>query len=283
MRTRFVRIAVLALVPVLLAGACSSGGGGGSSAGLVAAVTSAATKTAEAKTARVFMVTSVTGQQKFTVEATGRMEIGGRRGVISVDMASVGLTGGSGKVEMRIIGTTAYMQVPPQLAKQVPAGKKWLKIDYAAIAKDRNVDVTALQRNFQTGDPAAVLGFLRGVGSVTEAGTETIRGTKTTHYKATVDFDQVVAKAEASARNDVKKLVESIGIKRMPIEVWIAADGLLRRLQFTMDLSKLNKTGVSGDLGLKMELYEFGVDVSDVVAPPAGEVVDIQQLLTPRS
>lgn len=282
MRSRPAPIVPLALLAVLLAGACSSGSGG-SGGTLAAAVTSAATKTVAAKTARVFMVTGVTGKQKFSVEATGRMEIGGKRGVISVDTASLGLPGQGGKVEMRVLGTTAYMQIPAALAKEVPAGKKWLKIDYAAIAKDRGVDVSSLQRNFQTGDPAAVLGFLRGAGSVTRAGTETIRGTKTTHYKATVDFDQVVAKADASARDEVRKLVSSINIDKMPIEVWIDADGLLRRLQFTMDLSKLDKTDTSGDLSLKMELFEFGVNVSDVVAPPAGETVDIQQLLTQRS
>ena len=279
MRARTVRALATLLLATFAAGACSSAGGAGGGLTLANVIAAASKKTTDAKTARVFMVTSITGPQTFRVEADGRMAIGASRGVINVDMASLGLPAGSGKVEMRIIGTIAYMRVPPALAKEVPAGKKWLKIDYAELGKQAGVDLSSLQRNFQTGDPAAVLGFLKGAGSVSKAGSETIRGTKTTHYKATISFDKVVAQADPSVRDEVRKATELLGVKTMPMDVWIAADGLLRRLTFTADLSKLGKPNISGGLTLKMELYDFGVDVGDVVAPPDAEVVDLKSLL----
>jgi hypothetical protein len=278
MRTRPLRGFAAVLLPVLLAGACSSGGSGNT--GLApGAIAAAAAKTTAQKSARVLMVTKIDGPQSFKVEADGRMEIGRARGLINVDMASLGLPGAGGKVEMRIIDTIAYMKIPAALAKEIPAGKKWLKIDYGAISKQKGVDISALQRSFQTGDPAAVLGFLKGAGSVSEAGTETIRGTKTTHYKATVDFAKVAEKAAASERAEVKKLVDLLGAKSMPIEVWLDAEGLLRRMTFSLDLSKLKKKDVTGVLSMKMEMYDFGVNVGDIVAPPAAETVDLQKLI----
>jgi hypothetical protein len=277
MRTRSLRALAAVLLPALLAGACSSGGKGdvGLAPGAIAA---AAAKTTAAKSARVFMVTKLTGSQPFTVQADGRMEIGRARGVISVDQASLGIPGAGGKVEMRIIDTIAYMRIPTAMAKETPAGKKWLKIDYGAIGQQQGVDISALQRRFQTGDPAAVLGFLRGAGKVKEVGTDTIRGTKTTHYKATVDFTKVAAQA-GTEKAEMDKLVELIGVKTIPMDVWLDAEGLLRRMEFSMDLSKMKKQTITGTMSLKMEMYDFGVDVGDVVAPPAGETVDLQKLL----
>lgn len=279
MRARSLRVLAV-LLPALLAGACSSGDGGKGGVGVAPdAVLAAAAKTQAAKSARVSMVTKLTGDQSFTVQADGKMEIGRARGIINVDMASVGLAGSGGRVEMRIIDNIAYMRVPGELAKQLPKDKKWLKIDYAAISKQQGVDVSALQRSFQTGDPSAVLGFLRGAGDVKEVGSDKVRGTNTTHYKATVDFAKVADKTDPKAKGEVTKLIDLLGVKSIPIDVWLDKDGLLRRMEFAMDLSKIKKQQIKGTMSLKMEMYEFGVNVADVVAPPAGEVVDLQKLM----
>jgi hypothetical protein len=89
--------------------------------------------------------------------------------------------------------------------------------------------------------------MLRTASSETERiGEEDVRGEETVRYRLTVDCDGAQLDCSESA----------------PVDVWIADDGVVRRIALTDDSSELT-----------FEFFEFGADV--VIEPPsADEVVD---------
>ena len=71
--------------------------------------------------------------------------------------------------------------------------------------------------------PADALALLRKVGSVTEVGSETIDGAKTTHYSATVDIAEALENAGAPA--EALAAVRASGLEtKVPVDVWVGAD-----------------------------------------------------------
>jgi hypothetical protein len=284
-RTRAVRAFALAVLPVLLGGACAKGTSSEGSLGLTpGAIAAAAVRTTAAKSARMHMVMKATGveetagePQDFQIVADGRMELGRARGVLTMDIGSLGLPGAAGKMEIRFIDTVAYMKMPLDEELPLPAGKKWMKLDFGAMASEEGFNFSDFQ-SFGMGDPAEILSFLKEAGSVTRIGSETIRGTKATHYKATIDLTKVVADADEADRAELKQLFGSSG-EGLPMDVWIGADGLLRRMDFVMNLSGLEGAGKEAKMAMRMEMFDFGISLVDVVAPPAAEVVDFAEMM----
>jgi hypothetical protein len=79
----------------------------------------------------------------------------------------------------------------------------------------------------------------------------------------------------AKARDGMRELLEQIGSASVPFEVFVDADGLLRRM--TMYLSmKIQNERMS--MRMSMDYFDFGVKV-DVKAPPAADVTDVSSLL----
>ena len=116
-------------------------------------------------------------------------------------------------------------------------------------------------------------------GDVKKVGEEEVRGVDTTHYSATVDFDKFPAAVPASERAAVKKSIDNLvkltGQRRIPVDVWVDDDKVVRRVGQTMK----TKVPGAGSMQMKMiiEYYDFGTKV-DVKAPPADQVQDISEL-----
>lgn len=283
MRIRTLRAFALALLPVLLAGACGSerSGNVGLAPGTIAA---AAAKTVAAKSARMQMTITMSGTEEGAVApeshsfvAEGKTELGSERAILTLDMGTL-LPGLGGKMEMRVIDSVAYMKMPAiPGGGELPAGKKWIKMDIGAAAKEQGFDLGSLQRNFQTGDPAAILTFLKGAGSVKRVGTESVRGAETTHYSAVVDMTKAIgefADAEGKA-----KLAGLPGLKATPVDVWIGGDGLLRRMEMALGFAGFEDAPDDAKMTMRLELFDFGVNVGDIAAPPASEVIDVEQMM----
>lgn len=286
MRTRSGRALAVVILPALLAGACAKGSSSGS-LGLTpgARLAAAAVKTSAAKSARMHMVMKMTGLDEtpdqpanVTIEADGRMEIGRPRGVLTMDMGSLGIPGADGKMEMRLVDNVVYMKIPDfRFGEELkmPDGKKWMKLDVGAAAEEEGFNLADFQ-NFGMNDPSELLDFLKKAGSVSKVGSDTVRGQSSTHYKAMIDFDKILAEAEVTEREDVKEFAGKM--KAMPVDVWIGDDGYLRRMDFTMDFSGLEEMGKNAKMNATMEMFDFGVSVVDVVAPPAAEVIDMNEM-----
>ncbi|MDQ1396489.1 MAG: hypothetical protein QOG64_1748 [Acidimicrobiaceae bacterium] len=271
------------LLTVLAAFTLVAGGAAcGQKASAAEIVQASSAKTANAKTAKMAMTVQAAGK---TVSADGVIDLVGKRALLSFDLATLGLPAqfGNGKLDATIIGSLVYMKLPAQLAAQVPGGKPFIKIDAAAVSQKQGIDLGALQ---QGGNPSDQLGYLRGASSgVTAVGSETLRGAKTTHYKATIDLDKAAAKMTAEQRKSIDAIKTQLGKSTFPMEVWIDSAGRARKMTYSIDASQAaaasGQAGAAaaqaGPTAITMELFDYGTTVN-VNEPPADQVTDLTAL-----
>lgn len=289
MRARATLVLCLAAGALALAG-CGGGGGGGEAVatggeGASAVLAAAAESATEAGSSRVsFTITTQVPQQEapVTLRGEGEFDYVNQVGTLTYDLgelfSAAGVEGSDEPAEVIVDGTTFYMRFP-LLSGLIPGGKPWLKFDLQTLGAEQGLDLGQLQQLNQ-GDPSQILGYLRGAGTVEEVGTETINGVETTHYRAVVDLDRVAdvapAELQEQVREQIELLKEQTGQTELPIEVWVDADGLPRRIVYTFDLS-LGDPESSTSTVLTMDFSDYGLDVT-VEPPPATEVTDISEL-----
>lgn len=165
----------------------------------------------------------------------------------------------------------------PQLSQLLGAGRKWLRIDAAKVAKAAGLDVSALTQPGQ--DPTQALRQLKTVGAdVEKVGREDVRGVETMRYRATVDLRRYPALApaadRAAAREAIERLIELTGASKIPVDVWIGEDDRVRRV--TQKLS-FKDAGGPTTVEQRFELYDFGTKV-DIKIPPRSQVADVSDL-----
>ncbi|MGH9002227.1 MAG: hypothetical protein ACRDYV_03780 [Acidimicrobiia bacterium] len=304
--------ALLAAGSLALLGACGGGGGTAGQSGSAAdkagasgdaAETSAldlvlasAGRAADAKTSRFEFTMALTGPDgnPFSLTATGASDSSVPLMSLNMDMASIipGTPPGGATISTIVDGKAVYMRFPDELAAGLPGGKRWARMDLAALSADAGIDVASLAAQFNSSDPLANIALLTGAaGEVTELGAEDVRGTSTRHLRMTVDLqkatEQLAARLSGPTAERLQAAVTqaaaTVGVTQMPIEAWIDADGLPRRLAYEMDLSKAKVPGAegapaTGTARVSMEFFDFGSDV-DVDLPPADETIDFAELL----
>ena len=247
-----------------------------------AAVAQAATKTADAGSSRVAYDVTMSGgavPQEIQMEGEGAFDYEHRRGETTMEMPPPL----AGEMKMIMDGLVLYMQLPQELRKELPTPKPWLKLDLAKAGNAAGIDLEALVQTDQT-DPTQTLNYLRGASNeVEEVGEEDVRGTPTTHYRATVDLRKAIDEAAGAVpegeRDRVRKAIEGVieqtGVESMPMDVWIDEDGRARRLamDYTMTMGGAGKVRMQ----MAIDYFDFGVEV-DVEPPPAGQTMDISEL-----
>jgi hypothetical protein len=111
-------------------------------------------------------------------------------------------------------------------------------------------------------DPTQGFAFLSG-GSrrVLELGREVVRGARTAHYRVELEVAPIAERSSAA----VRRAIEEDGRRVVPVDVWIDAEGLIRRLRWD------NRFGV-GDTSARIvvttEYFDFGADVTIEVPTP---------------
>jgi len=255
----------------------------------LAMVQASASTTADAGTAKVSVTAkSSSGPLAREITVDGGFDFASRRASMEVDVSKFGLSG-IGKIEAVAdysSGLVMYMKFPAQLASEL-GGKPWVKMDVGALLKQAGLDVDlgALTQG-QSADPTSGLQFLRGADSVVTVGIEDVRGTPTTHYRLVVNMDKPVADAPADQRDALAKFVNIYTVHTFPVDVWLDAQGRVRRYQQTIDPSTIRlPAGVpskdnpfTGPITTTYELYDFGSPV-DVKIPPTDQTTDLSTLL----
>ena len=219
---------------------------------------------------------TVAGEGSVPASAEGRFDTKRQRGEMTMSLDTSSLAGGGEAVRQRMIfdGLTFYLS-SPMFEPVLPAGKRWLKIDLEAAGKQAGFDLGSLMSSGASQDPTQVLAYLKATsGDIERAGTDTVRGVATTHYKATIDFrkvpDSAPADERAAVRRSIEQLIELAGSSRAPIDVWIDGDGLARRIVTT---TTAGTPAQRIKLRQRIDLYDFGTKV-DVTIPPASAVLD---------
>jgi len=165
----------------------------------------------------------------------------------------------------------------PVLAKVMPGGKPWIKVDLSAVGKQAGIDLSQFT---QLGtDPSQMVGWLRTVsGDVTTVGTEQLDGVETTHYRATVDLskypDLVPAAQRETVRKAIDQLTKSAHLNSFPVHVWVDKDGLVRQIRAVLTESIQGQTM---NVVTTERFYDFGAPV-DIQIPSDDQVTDISSM-----
>jgi hypothetical protein len=189
------------------------------------------------------------------------------------------LLGGSGLSMGDVKAIVTKQDGHPELYLQTPTailgGKSWLKLDLEQAVKQLGAKNAQGLLGATGQSPADALALLRKVGSVTEVGSETVDGTKTTHYRATVDVEQALENAGAPA--EALAAVRASGVEtQLPVDVWVGDDdGYVRKLHVDYSTSTGGES-FSGEV--TMTLSDWGTDVS-IDVPDDDETLDATQLL----
>ena len=270
------RLTLLAVLGALVLAAC---GGGNDQASFdistsqapeAQAVLTAGQNTSAEQSGRVSFNASFKGDSG-SGAITGDGVFSARKFHLTMDIGDLMGLGG-GEAEIVFESPLMYMKLPPGSGAQLPLGKEWLKLDLGKLGKTQGLDLSQLLQLDQS-DPSQALDFLRGAnGDFHEVGSEQIRGEATTHYKGTIDLQQVANEAPAELRSQYERLFELSQQKTVPMDVWIGDDGLVHKVAFTQEIPN------GGSVAIEEEFYDFGTD-EQVREPPADEVLDITALL----
>ncbi len=186
-----------------------------------------------------------------------------------------GLPGGF-DMEMIMDGSMMYMRMPQM---QGPGGPptEWISIDMSeAVPGYEELIELSAGRN----DPTNAFGYLQGAERAEEVGTETVNGIETTHYRGTMNLAHAITELPADLQRDMRLVMrqfrEQFGTLTMPFEIWIDADGLLRRMVYVMEGEAAAAAEFS--MEMSMDVTEYGNDF-ELDIPPADDVTDISELV----
>jgi hypothetical protein len=295
---RLTRVGVVLAALVLGLSACADGADDGQGAAVadrgaepvdVELIASAVDDVTAASTGRFVMTLAyegVPGLDGAVITGEGEYDYGSSASRVAIDLGSVGPGpdgGGTapsdGSIETVTIGTTAYVGAGP-LARFLPADAAWIRLDLAELAGESSLD--GLQPDsFGPApgmDPRSSLEQLQAVADVTEVGRADVRGVPTRHLAGELRLGDVAAQLDAPARDSLSGLyggdLEALADVTVPIEVYVDAQGLIRRVHQRLEFDELAPVldgAEPGELdGAVMEFtidyFDFGADIT-VEAP----------------
>jgi hypothetical protein len=181
------------------------------------------------------------------------------------------------RMEMIADGAILYLNMP-FVADALQSPTPWIRMDLD--------NLPAAATGFQSlgtgqNDPSQILSYLRGAtGDFEKVGTPDVRGVATTRYRGNVDMDVAAERAPEEVREGVEasrsQVEASLGTTRLPTEVWIDDEGVVRRVRYLYPLPE--GSAEAGEMVFVADLFDFGLEV-DVTPPPEGEITDIEDLV----
>lgn len=227
-------------------------------------VIAAATKSSTASSTKLQLHMRTNASGAPPVVMTGNGSTSGQR--VSMHMNTT-VTGQ--RVAMDAIGLVEsghyvmYMRSPAFQA-QLPQGKTWLRIDLQAVGGSIGLDFSSLIGQEQTLAPLA-----HGLVSTKRLGAERVAGKPTTHYRAVVDLRKAARALPAYAKQlATVERVAGVRLGRVTQDVWVGADGRIRRLRSTTP-TVTNGVRATSVQTLTFLAYDVPVSIS---APAPGQV-----------
>ena len=240
-------------------------------------IAGAATKT-EQDGAKLALSASVTTPAGETYSLTASGVLDKQQGDVTVNLPGSS-SQPSSQVELRYLeenGDLVLYVNSAELSSRLPGDKPWVRVDLQQLGEKLGVDVGKLLDGANT-NPGQILDLLQSTGSVSTVGTETVDGTSTTHYKATIQLDQLAGKLGGSVGQVAyDELVSKGAPSTIPVDVWIGDDGLVRRV--TIDDS-LTVSGQTASVKVQLDVSDYGA-VANVTAPPSDQVFDVSGLIS---
>jgi hypothetical protein len=179
------------------------------------------------------------------------------------------------RIDEIIDGTTIYMKLPSALTGPLGTiGKKWIELDLSKITGLSALSGAA--GGPVSSDPSQMLQFLRAASdSVVSAGRATVDGYSTRRYHAELNPSRIADKLPSSARSAVQKELSALTLHDIPVDVWIDARRLVRRVQLTL------AGGTGGQTlneSMTIDIPHYGPEPKPAV-PSSGDVANLSSLL----
>lgn len=168
------------------------------------------------------------------------------------------------RIRAKMVKGAYYYGVDPQ-PEGLLKGKHWLRVDVAAVLGQSGAD--SVQGN---ADPTAGLRYFALSKNTKDLGAQTIRGTKTRHYHAKIDKDNIGTLKNALTKKDKKTLLSSLtgSVDSVTVDVWVDGKNLPVRLG-----EKFGKVKVT------MDFLSFG-STRTITVPPASDTADFTDQLS---
>lgn len=248
---------VVLLVTALAAGAaCSSDDEQTVATGVLARAVEQVEGSGTARMAMRMRMSGFAGQaEPLDLEVMqGVVDFGAERAQLTMDLRSLLQRAGAPPevlegvkpLEMIVDGERLYMKA------RTEDGFPFVEVDPAVMGAGVTPTGSA--------DPSEALDVLRELaGEPQTVGPADVRGTPTTQYHFTIPVEELAPDAEARAP------LEEAGIESVPADAFVDAEGRLRRMSATVDLS--GAPG-GGTMGFDVDVFEFGVATAIEVPTP---------------
>lgn len=289
------------------------------------AVAAAADRTTAATTAKVHLVVATdvagvagsgpgTDRASLSFEGDGAYDLAAKRSTMTIDMGPMfdrvlaamdgpaGTGAGSGTPSFReeVVrdGDVLYVRMP-ELGTLAPGvGGGWIKLDAAAGPSSMAGLFGGFGGGLGLGDPSAYLQSLRGVGvDLTTVGHEAIDGVDTSHVRGVVTVRKALeaagvdrARLEQALQPLTSEQRASLDDVSFPVDVYIDAQGLVRRIRITYDAGSAARAmtpssaqgglpaGATMTTSMTYDFRDIGAPVA-IPVPPADQVTDLCAML----
>jgi hypothetical protein len=260
--------------------AVSTSGCGGSTSATIEPVAQAADITSKVGGVHMALTAQLSGSLlpgKVTIGGQGFFNYKSREGRFSIDMSGLPASSGarpSGGLQMDEIFKSSTLYLGSSLlAGKLPGGAHWMKVDLSHVGGGLGLSL----QQFAGGqsNPAQMLDYLKGHSSMAVVGHDVVRGVSTTHYHGTIDLshvaDSLPAGERAKLRSTLSKVIAQTGDGRLPVDVWIDAHRLVRRLMIVFSIAAGPQ---KVQMSFTIDLFGFGPTPA-VTTPPAAETYEV--------
>ena len=184
----------------------------------------------------------------FSIKGSGAFDLANKRSDTTIDLGGLieAAKAGDDAESLALLGDGKFEIITDDASVYVHAGflsaflggddaKPWVKLP----ANDKSVSVT----NDLSGglaDATALLDLLRDKGAtVTDEGQADVQGQSTQHFNATITVADALAAAPEASRERAHAFIDQLGAAegnvKIPIDVFVDDQGLIRRMQMTFD------------------------------------------------
>jgi hypothetical protein len=235
-------------------------------------VAAAAEATSDAGGVRINFTGSSEGPAQMTISGKGVLNGETNRASIAMSATGSTATGTQGFTLEEIVDDGDLYLQSPQLGAAFGGSAKWMLMRSEALGD-------LLQSNASgagmSASPTQQLDALKDASyEVTEFGPEQLDGATTTHYRALLDIDKLTEEIKDEVSGDFGDLIEQSmdQVSSATVDVWIDADGLLRRE------TSASSMGALGSFTMTMDFSHYGIH-PDIAVPPSPEVFDVTPLM----
>jgi hypothetical protein len=198
--------------------------------------------------------------------AEGELDMDGeaarlRRDLPVVSGRDLPLVGEIGDVELLYADGGAWIRGP------LDVERAWIRVS------DPQDDAVASAPGL--GNPLALLALVRAIeGTPEELEQETLAGMETTRYRVIVDLDALDGEIGSGSRQLLDRLRTLHEDGRLPVDVWVDGDDLIRRIRYDVDVDLPALPSLR--VATEVDLDRHGLPVS-IEAPSEDEVVEVSR------